>query len=289
MGILSSRIDLHLHSTASDGVDSPETVVRQAAALGLPAIALTDHDTVDGVARAVEAGSRLGVEVVPGIEVSSDYRDNNIHVLGYFVDPDSPALRPVLDWAAAERDDRNRRLCAMLAADGFDISMEELLSEYPAAVLGRPHFAELMVRKGYVSSVAEGFDRYLEVGRPYFLPRRRISLADAIKTIRLAGGVAALAHPFEYKYPENEVVEFIEYAMGLGVQALECYYSNHSPGQQAWLLARAEKYGLGISGGSDYHGVRKPHIHMGTGIDGNLRVPYSVLPALKALIQKHPE
>ena len=289
MGILSSPIDLHLHSTASDGVDSPEAIVRQAASLGLPAIALTDHDTVDGVARAAEAGRRLGVEVVPGIEVSSDYRDNNIHVLGYFTDPDAPALRPVLDWVAAERDERNRRLCDMLAADGFDISMEELLSAYPAAVLGRPHFAELMVRKGYVSSVAEGFDRYLEVGRPYFLPKRRISLADAINTIRLAGGVAVLAHPFEYKYPENEVTEFIEYAASLGVQALECYYSNHSPEQQSWLLARAEKYGLGVSGGSDYHGARKPHIRMGSGIGGSLHVPYSVLTGLKALKEKLPE
>ena len=282
-------IDLHLHSTASDGVDRPEQIAAQAASLGLPAIALTDHDTVDGVLPAMEAGARLGVEVVPGIEVSSDYRDNNIHVLGYFVDIGSPALRPVLDWVAAEREARNRQLVAMLAADGFDISMEELLSAYPAAVLGRPHIAELMVRKGYVSSVEEGFDRYLEVGRRYFLPKRRISLADAIKTIRLAGGVAVLAHPFEYKYPEDQVTEFIEYAVSLGVQALECYYSNHTPEQQSWLLARAEKYGLGVSGGSDCHGARKPHIHMGTGIDGNLHVPYSVLTELKALKQRHPE
>ena len=277
------NIDLHLHSAASDGTDAPGALPEQAAALDLAAIAVTDHDTVAGVAEAVAAGARLGLEVIPGIEVSSDYRDNNVHILGYFIDPESPALRPVLEWVSIERDARNRKMCDMLAADGFDISMEELLSLYPAAVLGRPHFAEFLSRKGYVSSVEEGFDRYLEVGRPYFLPKRRIGMEKAVRTIREAGGVSVLAHPFEYKYPENEITEMIEYAISLGIQALECYYSNHTREQQAWLLSRAERYGLGISGGSDYHGKRKPHIHMGSGVDNGLCVPLSVLDRLKAL------
>ena len=276
-------IDLHLHSTFSDGTDSPAALVEQAASLGLAAIALTDHDTVAGVPEVLAAGERLGVETVPGIELSSDYRDNNIHILGYFVDPASDALRSVMDWITFERDERNRKLCAMLAADGFDVSMEELLSEYPASVLGRPHIAEHLMRKGYVSSVKEGFDRYLEVGRPYFLPKRRISVARAVETIRLAGGVSALAHPFEYRYPENEVLELIEFARDTGVQAMECYYSTHSPESQAQLLRLAEKYGLGVTGGSDFHGTRKPQIHMGTGINGSLRVPETVLTELKNL------
>lgn len=274
-------VDLHTHTTASDGADQPARVVGLAAEKGLAAVAVTDHDTVAGVAEAMEAGARLGIRAVPGIEVSSDYRDNNIHILGYFLDPEAPALRTVLDWVSVERAERNRKMCDMLAADGFDVTMEELLREYPAAVLGRPHFAEHLMRKGYVSSVQEGFDRYLEVGRPYFLPKRRISMARAIETIRLSGGVAVLAHPFEYKYPENETEALIEYAAELGAGGLECYYSLHTPEQQAWLLARAERYGLAVSGGSDYHGVRKPHIAIGAG-RGDMRVPASVLPELEA-------
>ena len=274
-------IDLHTHTTASDGADPPARVVGLAAEKGLAAVAVTDHDTAAGVAEAVETGERLGIRVVPGIEVSSDYRDNNIHILGYFLDVDSPALRAVLDWISAERDERNRKMCDMLAADGFDVSMEELLREYPAAVLGRPHFAEHLMRKGYVSSVKEGFDRYLEVGRPYFLPKRRISMARAVETVRRSGGVAVLAHPFEYKYPEDETMELIEYAVELGIGGLECYYSLHTPEQQAWLLSLAERRGLAVSGGSDYHGVRKPHIAVGSGT-GDMRVPASILPALEA-------
>ena len=276
------RIDLHLHTTASDGADSPARVTELAAALGVAAIAVTDHDTVAGVPEAVAAGERLGVEVVPGIEVSSDYRDNNVHVLGYFLDVASPALTPVLDWVRVEGEERNRKLCAMLAADGFDIDVEQLRAAYPDAVLGRPHIAEFLMRKGYVRSVTEGFDRYLEVGRPYFLPKRRIPFDKAVETILAAGGVPTLAHPLWYRYPRNEVTEMIEYAVDRGVRALECYYSDHTPEQQAWLLSQAERYGLGVSGGSDYHGERKPDIAIGSG-RGDMFVPYAVLPALRAL------
>ena len=276
------EIDLHVHTNASDGTDAPTEAVAKAAALGLRAIGITDHDTVSGVAEAMEAGAALGVEVVPGIEVSSDYRDNNIHVLGYFIDPDSPALRPVLEWVGRERDERNEKMAAMLSADGFDISMEALEREYPGAVLGRPHFAEHLMRRGYVASVKEGFERYLDVGRKYYLPKSRIPLARALEVIRDAGGVSVLAHPLQYRYPEGEVVELIEYAVAHGVRGMECYYAEHSPQQQAWLLSLAEKYGLAVSGGSDYHGPRKPHNALGSGA-GDLAVPYAALESLKAL------
>ncbi len=279
------RIDLHLHTTASDGTDTPAETVEKAAALGLAAVALADHDTVSGVAEARRAGERLGVEVVPGIEVSSDYRDNNIHVLGYFLDPESPALQPVLDWVRIERIARNEYVVNRMADDGIDISVEELRREYPDAVLGRPHMAELLMKKGYVSSVKEGFERYLGEGSKYYLPKRRISLARAIETIRAAGGVPVLAHPLQYGYPLGEVTEMIEYAVSLGVRALECFYSEHSPEQERWLLAQAERYALGVSGGSDWHGSRKPWIQMGRGMD-NLEIPYRVLEELRALAGK---
>ena len=276
------RIDLHIHTTASDGTDLPSEAVAKARSLGLEAIALTDHDTVSGVAEAVSAGRTLGVEVVPGIEVSSDYRDNNIHVLGYFIDPDAPALRAVLDWIRTERVARNEYVVNRLADDGFDISIDELHRLYPEAVLGRPHMAELLMKKGYVSSVQEGFDRYLGEGGKYYMPKRRISMARAVETVLASGGLAVLAHPLQYRYPLNEVTELIEYGKSLGIRAMECFYSEHSAEDERWLLAQAERFGLGISGGSDYHGTRKTWISMGAGMD-NLDIPYSVLEELKKL------
>lgn len=275
-------IDLHMHTTASDGTDLPSEAVAKARSLGLEAVALTDHDTAAGVDEALRAGEALGVEVVPGIEVSSDYRDNNIHILGYFIDPEAPALRAVLEWIRTERIARNESVVHLLADDGFDISVDELHSLYPEAVLGRPHMAELLMKKGYVSSVQEGFDRYLGEGGKYYMPKRRISMARAVETILASGGLAVLAHPLQYRYPPDEVTEMIGYGKSLGIRALECFYSEHSAEDERWLLAQAERFGLGVSGGSDYHGTRKPWISMGSGTD-NLAIPYSVLEQLKKL------
>ena len=273
-------IDLHLHTMASDGTASPAQTVQTARELGLTAIAVTDHDTVSGVNEALAHGAALGVEVVPGVEVSSDYRDNNIHVLGYFIDPASPALRAVADWVRVERAERNEKVVAMLAADGFAISMEELEAAYPGALLGRPHIAEFLMRRGYVESVTDGFDRYLEVGRKYYLPTRRIPLSRAVTAIRDAGGLASLAHPLQYRYPLPEVEELIDRAVHLGVDAMECYYSGYTPEETRWLLTQAERRGLGVSGGSDWHGTRKPYITMGRGT-GELCISETILEKLK--------
>jgi hypothetical protein len=245
-------------------------------------VSVTDHDTVDGVAPALAAGEELGIEVVPGIEVSSDYRDNNVHILGYFIDPAAKALEDVIFWVQREREERNRKIVKLFQDSGFDLSLEELEANYPHAVLGRPHMAEMLMRKGYVASIKEAFDLYLGEDRPFFLPKRRISIARAVEVILASGGVPVLAHPFQYHYPINEVEEMIEHARSLGVRALECYYSLHTPEEQAWLLGRAKALGLGVSGGSDYHGTRKTHISLGSGT-GQMAVPYSVLEGLRAL------
>ena len=280
MGELTGCIDLHLHTTASDGTDTPAQLVEKAAALGLAAIAVTDHDTVAGLPEAAQAGTRYGVEVIAGIELSTDYRDNNVHVLGYFLDPDAAALRSALDWARREFAERNAKMIAMLASDGFDISLEALEAEYPGAVLARPHMAEHLVKKGYADSIEDAFDRYLGVGRKYFLPRRRIPLAEAIAAIRASGGLASLAHPLQYGYPPDEVTTMIACARDGGVGALECIYSGYTSEQMRWLLDRAAEYGLAVSGGSDCHGARKRHISLGCGT-GELAIPYEVLRRLK--------
>ena len=191
----------------------------------------------------------------------------------------------MLDWVKTERDERNEKIAAMFKRDGFDISIAQLREEYPDSVLGRPHFCEHLMRKGYISSVKEGFEKFLGEGKPYYLPKRRISIAKAVETIVAAGGVPVLAHPMQYHYPEPELIELIETAKALGIRALEAYYSEFSAEQTAWLLRAAEKYGMGVSGGSDYHGTRKTHISMGTGC-GNLTIPYSGLEELRKLRRK---
>lgn len=277
-------IDLHNHTTASDGSEAPAEAVRLAGELGLAAIAITDHDTVSGIGEALEAGRALGVEVVPGIEISADYGGNQAHILGLFIDPESPALRPALDWAVNEREERNRRMVAAMAADGFDISIDELQKNNPDSVLGRPHMAEHLMKRGYVASVREAFDRYLGDDGPYYLPKRRIPLDVTARLIREAGGIAIVAHPFQYGYDEAELLDYISAARSAGCTGIEAHYSEHSPAQRDYILAVAQQYGLLVSGGSDWHGSRKPHIRMGSGIDGSIAVPYSVLEQLKAAL-----
>lgn len=278
-------IDLHNHSAFSDGTDTPTELVKLAQSLGLEAVAVTDHDSVEGVDEALAAGWENGVEVVPGIEVSSDYRDNNIHILGYYIDHKDPSMRPVLDWVCQERYERNFLVCRKFQADGIDITMEELERTYPDAILGRPHMAELLMRKGYTSSVKEGFEKYVGKGCPYYMPKLRIPMRRAVEVILNAGGVPVLAHPLQYDYPENEVIEMIEYAKSCGIRGIEAYYSEHSPEDQAWVLKMAERYSLAVTGGSDYHGTRKTHIRMGTGM-GDLAVPAEILPELKRIANR---
>jgi hypothetical protein len=278
------RIDLHIHTTASDGTDTPAQAVALAKALGLSAIAVTDHDSVDGVAEAQAEGQALGIEVIAGIEISADYLGNKAHILGFFIDPFSPALRPALDWAVNERADRNRKIVASMAADGFDISLEALLAAYPDSLLGRPHMAEYLMKKGYVTSVKEAFDKYLGEGCPYYRDKERMPMEQAVQVIGQAGGIAVLAHPLQYGYQGQALEDFFQQARAVGCKALEAYYSEHSPTQQAFLLQKAHALGLGVSGGSDYHGSRKPHIQMGSGIENGLCVPYSVLQQLRTLL-----
>ena len=261
-----SYIDLHIHTTASDGTDSPRAAVEKAAALGLAAVSITDHDSVSGVPEAMRAGAELGVEVVPGIEVSSDYRDNNVHILGYFIDPAAPQLRPVLDWVKTERDERNEKIAAMFERDGFDISLAQLREEYPDSVLGRPHFCEHLMRKGYISSVKEGFEKYLGEGKPYYLPKRRISIAKAVETIVAAGGVPVLAHGGLLRISEVELNQWIDSMAKKGLMGLECYHNAHTPQMERLLRAAAERNGLLVTGGSDFHGASRPDVEMGTGL-----------------------
>lgn len=272
------RIDLHTHTTASDGTCTPEEVVREAARLGLAAVAITDHDTCLGVERAVAEGARCGVEVVPGIEISTKY-GGAVHILGYYVDVDSPALREVLDWIVRDRDERNEKICALMRADGIDVDYETMRERF-GEVIGRPHFAELLIERGLARDMHEAFDLYVEKGRKYYQGRSFLPIERAVALIGEAGGLAVLAHPFQYKRDDAALRELIEHCMQSGLRGMECRYSGYDADMVAYLEALSEEYGLVKTGGSDFHGAHKQEIRLGDG-KGELKVPYAYLEALK--------
>ena len=272
------RIDLHVHTTASDSTASPAEAVRLAKEAGLSAIAITDHDTVSGYAEAAEAGKKYGVEVVPGIEISTKY-GRAVHILGYYIDPDSDKLAPVLEWVVHDRDERNRKMAELMAADGLPVSDEEMHRRF-GAVIGRPHFAEVLVELGLAKDIRDAFDRYVEKGQKYYLPRNFLSIERSVEIIREAGGIPVLAHPFQYKLDDAGLRELIEHCMESGLKGIECRYSGYSTEQSKYLGRLAEEYGLIKTGGSDFHGENKKHISIGTGT-GALEVPYQYLEKLR--------
>lgn len=273
-------IDLHVHTTKSDGTVPPAEIAPLAMAAGLAAIAVTDHDTVGGLAEAARAGAACGVEVVSGIEFSTGWEHTEIHILGYLFDPESPLLRPALDWVAGDRLGRNQKMAALMRADGIPVTAEELYARYPESTVGRPHFAVKLMERGLADSVADAFRRYLAPGRKYYVRRNYIPFEEAVRVIRAAGGRAVLAHPFQYQYDDVRLRQLLGYCVSAGVEGMECLYSGYTPEQEAYLAALAREYGLFITGGSDFHGGHKPEISIGTGT-GNLRVPYTLLEKMK--------
>lgn len=276
--IIMREIDLHVHTTASDGTLSPAQVVRLAADTGLRAIAITDHDTAHGYEEAAQAGAELGLEVVPGIEISTKFT-GAVHILGYYIDPAAPALQAVLDWIVEDRDKRNRKMAELMSADGIPISYDGMLARF-GDVIGRPHFARLLIELGYARDMQDAFDRYVEKGRKYYLPREILPIDRAIEIILSAGGIPVLAHPFQYKLAESELRRLIEYCVERGLRGMECRYTGYDGERVAYLERLAGEYGLIKTGGSDFHGANKPHISLGSGT-GELEVPYEYLERLK--------
>jgi len=272
------KIDLHVHTSASDGTYSPREVVELARDSGLAAIAVSDHDTVSGYLEAAAVSESCGVEVVPAIEISTKF-GRAVHILGYYIDPENAALKAALDSIVADRDERNRKIVELMAADGIPISYEEMHRRF-GDVIGRPHFASILVEFGLAESISDAFDRYVEKGRKYYMPRQFITIEDSIRLICRAGGIAVLAHPFQYKLDDAGLRELIEHCMAQGLRGMECRYSGYTAEQSKYLESLAEEYSLLKTGGSDFHGGNKKHIALGSGT-GSLDVPYDYLEALK--------
>ncbi len=274
--------DLHTHTTASDGSDSPEELVQLASKTGLAAIAITDHDTTAALKPGAAAAMDAGVEFIPGVELSCSFPKGNMHLLGYFIDQNSSELQSVIEKVQAARAERNPRILKMLGKMGLPVSMEEINRISHGGQVGRPHIARIMVEKGYVKSVSQAFDRYLRKGGPAYAPKSILSPEDAIQTVRRAGGIPVLAHPFSLQAKDAEELEGMVTALkDAGLMGIECYYSEHDKAFTALCLDIASRYGLVATGGSDYHGKAKPYIRLGVG-KGNLRIPYSCVEALKA-------
>lgn len=273
------RIDLHTHTTASDGSMTPAELVRHAKEARLTAIAVTDHDTVEGLEEAIQEGNRIGLEVIPGLEISVNFHPE-MHILGFFPHSDYRNIRPVLQDLLDRRNERNPKIVARLNELGFDIHMPEVEEEAAGSVVGRPHIAKVMIRKGYVADMSEAFEKYLADGRPAYFKKEKLTPAGGIREIRKAGGIPVLAHPIYLDRTEKEMDALLAELVEQGLMGVEAIYVDNTPGQTRMLLELAQKHHLLVTGGSDFHGSFKPGIRLGTGW-GDLMVPAGLLEDMK--------
>ena len=279
-------VDLHVHSTCSDGTFTPEELVDYAINKGLTAFALTDHDTVSGLDRAINYAESLRhtpvqiPEVIPGIELSTEYQGKDIHMVGLFIDYHQPDFARYLEDFIHSRENRNKKMCALLREHGIDITYEALLAEFPGAVITRAHFARYLLSHGYIQSLKEAFDRYVGDRCPCFVPREKVTPAQAVELILGAGGVPVLAHPILYHMNDDRLEALVAELKSIGLIGIEAIYSTYNTAEERQIRGLASKYGLKISGGSDFHGANKPKIDLGTGW-GKLYVPDEVLEKLR--------
>ncbi|MGB3396522.1 MAG: PHP domain-containing protein [Nitrospira sp.] len=260
-----SRIDLHLHTTHSDGSFSTREVMTFAKQAGVTALAITDHDIVAGIAEATAIGTELGIEVVPGVEISSRLGESELHILGYFLNWTDPLLAQRLSSLRDSRHTRNPKIVQRLNELGIPITYEEVRALAGTESVGRPHIARLLMEKKFVTSAKEAFDRYLANGRPAFVDRELPLPAQAVQWIREAGGVPVLAHPTWVRTSADGLRTLVRDLKVTGLGGIEVHYSTHTPSQTTEYLELAKQCDLVVTGGSDFHGVTKPDIEVGIG------------------------
>ncbi len=276
-------IDLHIHTTESDGTLTPSQVVRYAKEKGLKAVAITDHDTIHGNEEAIKEGVNEGVEVIPGVEISVDYSPGTMHMLGYFITTEDPILNEKLTLLQDSRADRNPRIIEKLNKLGLSLTYDEVVQVSGGGQVGRPHMAQVLMEKGYIKSIKEAFDKYLGKGAPAYLDKFRLSAVEAITMITDAGGIPVLAHPFTlYCKSSDELDALVKKLVNQGLQGLEVYYSEHDERKTSSYKLLAKRYNLAITGGSDFHGKNIKGIDLGTG-RGKLKIPYTALENLKTI------
>ncbi len=275
-------IDLHTHTDESDGTLSPRELIEEAARVGLRALAITDHDTLAGYDLAVPHAARCGIELLCGVELSVKHRGRSFHLLAYFPRHlPTPDFRQWLVALQAGRRKRNEALVRKLCSEGMPVTLEEVAA-YGRKLLARPHFAAVMIEKGYVRSRREAFEKYLDESGSCFIPRDEPEFRDAIVRIQDSRGLAVLPHPARIGLNGERLEPMLAELCQLGLQGIEVYHSDHSPADIDLFLRLAGKFGLAATGGSDFHGAAKPGIALGTGVQGNLKLPYSILEDLRS-------
>ena len=275
-----SRIDLHVHTTHSDGSFSTREVMAFAKQAGLTALAITDHDIVEAIPEATAIGQELGIEVVPGVEISSRLGESELHILGYFLNWTDPILAQRLSTLRDSRHLRNPKIVQRLNDLGIPITYEEVRALAGTESVGRPHIARLLMEKKFVTSAKEAFDRYLANGRPAFVDRELPLPAEAVRWIREAGGVPVLAHPTWVRTSADGLRGLVRDLKAAGLGGIEVHYSTHTPSQTTEYLDLAKQCDLLVTGGSDFHGVTKPDIEVGIG-RGQLKVSGKLLDPLR--------
>lgn len=275
-----SYIDLHTHTTASDGTDTPSKLVQNAVDKKLSAIAITDHDTVAGIPEALETAKNLPIEVVAGIELSCLYNDKDLHMLGYFIDYKKQSFLEKLEELKKKREYRNEQMRQKLEQNGIYLTMEQIQGQAEQSVITRAHFAKAMEEAGYIKSKEEAFLKYIGDGCPCFVQKLRFTPKEAIDLIHSAGGVAVLAHPLIYKMSYDEIDLLLKHLKECGLTGVEVYHSSHNTSNSGKLREMIRPYDLLPTGGSDYHGSNKPDVHLGYGY-GNMTISHSLLEDLK--------
>ena len=280
--VATGMIDLHTHTTASDGTVPPPDLIREALELPLEALAITDHDILAGYDQAAPLAG--GLDLIAGIELSTKYGGKSVHLLGYFLVGPPPAdFRTWLLRQQASRKDRNRRLVQRLNSLGIEITLPEV--EARGGVLtGRPHFARVLVEKGYVKTPQEAFDEYLDESAKGYVDRQEVQLSEGIEIIAASGGMPVIAHPVRIHREPERVAAAVTEMKEMGLQGIEAYHSDHSPADTSFFEDLAKRLDLQVTGGSDYHGTVKARIKLGTGFDGNLNIPRSVLDRLREAV-----
>ncbi|MDY4669344.1 MAG: PHP domain-containing protein [Oliverpabstia sp.] len=269
-------IDLHVHSNCSDGTFTPSQLVAYALEKGLQAIALTDHDTTEGIEQAQAAAQNTSLQVIPGIELSTAYLGRDIHILGLNIDPENAYFQEKIKAFQQEREDRNRTMISRMQKEGLHITWQDMADNFPDSVWTRAHFARFLADTGQVHTLAEAFNRFLGDHAPCFVPRNKVTPFEAVEMIHQGKGKAVLAHPLLYHLTEEQLDELVQALVQSGLDGIEAIYSNNTGLDEVRMRQMAKKYGIFITGGSDFHGSNKPAIDLGKG-RGNLKIPAYLL------------
>lgn len=277
---MKNSIDLHVHSSASDGTLTPSELTACAIKKGLRAYALTDHDTTDGIREAVQAAKGTSLEVIPGIELSAAWMGKDIHIVGLDIDYENAYFQETLERFQNSRELRNDKMLQLLRLENIDISRSEMEKCFPDSVWTRAHFARFLYERHYVESMKEAFDRYLGDHAKCFVPREKVTPFQAIALIHEGGGKAVFAHPVLTRLSKDRLESLVNELKCAGLDGIETMYSTYSSSDHAAMTQLARRHGLKPSGGSDFHGSNKPEIDLGCG-KGNLRIPYTVLENLR--------